>query len=46
MHFFKDKENVFHYFCIDCVLSGEMTYQYVPDLMWVIKRPIKDLENK
>ena len=46
LHFFKDKEDKYHYFCIGCVKSGEMCNRYQPDIMWVIKRPIKDLESK
>jgi hypothetical protein len=46
MHFFKDKENKFHYFCSTCVLSDQMTNKYSVDLMWAIKWPIKNLESK
>jgi hypothetical protein len=46
MHLFKDKELKFHYFCLVCVKNGNMNNKYIVDIMWAIKRPIKDLESK
>lgn len=42
LHFHKDKEDKWHYLCVQCVRGSADK----PDLLWAIKRPVLDLESK